>query len=452
MMKPVVKPFSPGALADDVVEREGVARLEDGAVDQLGGPTDVDVAVLGVGVVRRERGDPLLDPERLGVGGGELGLGDRRLDLHLAVVAVAGDQLEEGAADVVRVVGDAGLGRHHLRLAVDELDGGVDGRVLLADARRRRAWSACRRRGRARAPRPRPSCRAPGEKSRGWSSTGESPKTSVTGPDMAGLAKVSSAFWTSASSTSGWTTTVSSSATSSSSDEVGVEQRRRGSSSGSKPLPGAGSVVTIRPRLKATPPSVAAVPTSSARSSSAASKRRLVDRRRRGPGRRRRSSSPRGGRATSCSPPPACATVAATSTARPASAGSTVAVCPSTLTGIGRSTRSASPAVSAVLGLAPGSCRRSRPRRRWCRAAPCRRPRSTPRRTRPPTRSSRPPRSRTTTLPPADSRAVALGGLRHAVILGSVGSAPTRAGQRGESRRRAAPCRTRARRTPASPG
>ena len=54
MMKPLVKPFSRGPLPHRVVERERLAGLEQGAVDELGGAADVDVAVLGVGEVRRE--------------------------------------------------------------------------------------------------------------------------------------------------------------------------------------------------------------------------------------------------------------------------------------------------------------------------------------------------------------------------------------------------------------
>ena len=131
-MKPSVKPFSRGPLPDDVVERERLSGLEHGAVDELGGAADVDVAVLRVGEVRRERRHLLLDLQRPGVGGRELGLGDRRLDLHLALSAGPGDQVEERRADVVRVVGDARLGGHHPRLAVDQPDGRVDGRAVLA--------------------------------------------------------------------------------------------------------------------------------------------------------------------------------------------------------------------------------------------------------------------------------------------------------------------------------
>ena len=64
-----------GPLADGVVEAEGLARPQQGAVDQLGGAGQVDVAVLGVREVRGEGAHPLGHLERLGVRGGEGGLG-----------------------------------------------------------------------------------------------------------------------------------------------------------------------------------------------------------------------------------------------------------------------------------------------------------------------------------------------------------------------------------------
>ena len=115
-----------GPLPHRVVHREGLARCQHGAVDDLGGAPDVDVAVLRVGVVGGERRDLLADVELAGVLGGEVGLLDAGLDLDGALALAAYDDLEQRVADVLGVVGQPGLARHHLRLAVDQRHGGVD--------------------------------------------------------------------------------------------------------------------------------------------------------------------------------------------------------------------------------------------------------------------------------------------------------------------------------------
>ena len=96
---------------------------------------------------------------------------------------------EEGAADVGGVVGDAGLRRHDLRLAVDQRDRGVDGASSSLTPASTSAASLSASRSGTSSP-PSGFIASAAEKSRGCSWTGESPKTSVTGPDMAGLANV----------------------------------------------------------------------------------------------------------------------------------------------------------------------------------------------------------------------------------------------------------------------
>ena len=104
--------------------------------------------------------------------------------------------------------GHAGLGRDHLRLAVDQGDGGV-----LAGRRRRRRRPAAPGRAGSPGPRAAGARRSRGRsdsaatKSRGWRRTLLSPKTRVTGAETAGLAMSFTAARTSASSMSGWAAT-----------------------------------------------------------------------------------------------------------------------------------------------------------------------------------------------------------------------------------------------------
>ena len=90
-----------------------------------------------------------------GVGGGELRLLDGRLDLHPRSSPVRVTSSRNASADVVGLVGDAGLGRDDLRLAVDQRDGGVDRLRPSSLMPASTSPSAPSRRGRAPARRPR---------------------------------------------------------------------------------------------------------------------------------------------------------------------------------------------------------------------------------------------------------------------------------------------------------
>ena len=82
------KPALRRARADDVVEREDLARLDDRAVDEVGHQVDVvDAVRRGLAHLRRVRDQFLPDPELLRLGGRQVGVAGAELDVSDMVAA-----------------------------------------------------------------------------------------------------------------------------------------------------------------------------------------------------------------------------------------------------------------------------------------------------------------------------------------------------------------------------
>ena len=213
MMKPLTKPFS-AVRSPTVPLSENVSPgFDDRPVDQLGGPADVDVAVLRIGVVGRERRDLLLDAQRLGVLGRELRLDHLAGHVHHPLALGPDDQLQERRVDLGLVEADAGLGRDHPRLAASSADLASTGSAPSPDTSPESCWASALGRScghqlaavghQPQRPRVLPRLeRAPPTRRSGGSPA----------PDMAGSANSSTARSTSSASMSG-ATSVSASST-----------------------------------------------------------------------------------------------------------------------------------------------------------------------------------------------------------------------------------------------
>ena len=126
MMKPSVKPLARVRSPTTSLRLKVSPGRQHGAVDELGGPPDVGVAVVLVGVEGRELRDLLADAPPRGLGGPDVGSDRLRVDADTAVLARAGHEVEEHLDDPVAVDGGAATGRHHLGTTVHDGHRGVD--------------------------------------------------------------------------------------------------------------------------------------------------------------------------------------------------------------------------------------------------------------------------------------------------------------------------------------